>query len=151
MSEDLRLQIQEDMKNAMRAKDALRLSTIRMLLAAIKQKEIDERGVIITNQDVLTILHKMIKQRRDAASQFDAANREDLASKERAEIILLEAYLPEPLTEDEILTLIKQAIATTQASQAKDMGKIMAILKDQIAGKADMSTVSALVKASLNS
>jgi uncharacterized protein YqeY len=144
----LKSQVVEDMKNAMRAKDAARLSTIRMLLAAIKQREVDER-IELTDADVLTIIDKMIKQRRDSITQFEAGKREDLAAIERAEVALLAAYMPARLADAEIEALIAEAIAATGASGIAGMGKVMAVLKPKLAGRADISAVSARIKAKL--
>jgi hypothetical protein len=144
----LKSQVVEDMKNAMRAKDAARLSTIRMLLAAIKQREVDER-IELTDADVLTIVDKMIKQRRDSITQFEAGKREDLAAIERAEVELLATYMPARLADAEIDTLIADAIASTGASGMADMGKVMAVLKPKLAGRADIGAVSARIKAKL--
>ena len=144
----LKSQVVEDMKTAMRAKDAARLSTIRMLLAAIKQREVDER-IELTDADVLTIIDKMIKQRRDSITQFEAGKREDLAAIERAEVALLVAYMPARLADAEIDALIAEAIASTGASGIAGMGKVLALLKPKLAGRADMGAVSARIKAKL--
>ncbi len=144
----LKSQITEDMKNAMRAKDSARLSTIRMLLAAIKQREVDER-IELTDADVLSIIDKMIKQRRDSITQFEAGKREDLAAAERAEVALLAAYLPAQLGDAEIDALIAEAIAATGAAGPAGMGKVMAVLKPKLAGRADMGVVAARIKARL--
>ena len=144
----LKSRITEDMKNAMRAKDTARLSTIRMLLAAIKQREVDER-IELTDADVLSIIDKMIKQRRDSITQFEAGKREDLAAVERAEVALLAAYMPARLADAEIDALIAEAIAATGASGIAGMGKVMALLKPKLAGRADMGAVSARIKAKL--
>jgi hypothetical protein len=144
----LKSQVVEDMKTAMRAKDAAQLSTIRMLLAAIKQREVDER-IELTDADVLTIIDKMIKQRRDSITQFEAGKREDLAAIERAEVALLENYMPARLADAEIDALIADAIASTGASGIAGMGKVMALLKPKLAGRADMGAVSARIKAKL--
>jgi hypothetical protein len=144
----LKSQVVEDMKTAMRAKDAAQLSTIRMLLAAIKQREVDER-IELTDADVLTIIDKMIKQRRDSITQFEAGKREDLAAIERAEVALLATYMPARLADAEIDALIAEAIAATGASGIAGMGKVMALLKPKLAGRADMGTVSARIKARL--
>jgi len=144
----LKATITEDMKSAMRAKDATRLSTIRMLLAAIKQKEVDER-IEVTDSDVVVIIDKMIKQRRESVAQFAAGGRPELAAAERAEIDLLQAYMPQPLSEGELDRLIATAIAGAAVSDMSAMGKVMATLKPQIAGRADMAKVSAKVKAKL--
>jgi len=144
----LKSQVVEAMKAAMRAKDAARLSTIRMLLAAIKQREVDER-IELTDADVLTIIDKMIKQRRDSITQFEAGKREDLAAIERAEAALLTAYMPARLADAEIDALIAEAIASTGTSGIAGMGKVMALLKPKLAGRADMGAVSARIKAKL--
>ena len=144
----LKARITEDMKDAMRAKDSARLSTIRMLLAAIKQREVDER-IELTDADVLGVIEKMLKQRRDSIAQFEAGKREDLAAIERAELAVLQAYLPQQLTAAEIDTLIAEAIAATGAAGLAGMGKVMAALKPKLAGRADIGTVSARIKARL--
>ena len=136
-------------KDAMRAKDKVRLGTIRMALAAIKQKEIDEQ-ITLDDTAILAVLTKMVKQRVDAASQFDAANRDDLTSKEREEIVVIEAFLPKPLSEDELNSLIDDAMASTGASGMQDMGKVMGVLKPQVQGRADMGALSGKIKARLN-
>ena len=149
----LKERITEDMKNAMRAKEAARLSTIRMLLAAMKQREVDER-IELADADVVAIIDKMIKQRRESIVQFDAGNRPDLAAAERAEITLLQAYMPQPLTETEIDALIASAVADIAGGGVVGMaamGKVMAAIRPQLAGRADMSLVSAKVKSRLNS
>jgi uncharacterized protein YqeY len=145
----LKDRITDDMKDAMRARDASRLSTIRLLLAAIKQREVDGR-VALTDTDVLAILDKMVKQRRESIAQFEAGNRPDLAAVERAEIEVLQAYMPKPLSESEIGQMIDAAIAATGAAGAPGIGKVMAVLKPQLAGRADLSAVSALVKSRLS-
>ena len=148
----LKARITEDMKNAMRAKEATRLSTIRMLLAAMKQREVDER-IELADADVVAIIDKMIKQRRESIVQFDAGNRPDLAAVERAEITLLQAYMPQPLSEPEIDALIASAVADVAQGGAAGMaamGKVMAAIRPQLAGRADMSLVSAKVKSRLN-
>lgn len=145
----LKVRINEDMKSAMRAKDTERLSAIRLLLAAIKQKEVDER-VALTDTDVIGVIEKLLKQRRDSISQFLAAQRKDLADKEQFEVTVLEAYMPQPLSESEVAALIEQAIAASGASGMKDMGKVMAELKPKLAGRADMSAVSNKLKARLS-
>ena len=144
----LKTRITEDMKNAMRAKDATRLSTIRLLLAAMKQREVDER-IELTDTDVITIIDKMIKQRRESITAFDSGGRPELAAAERAEIELLQTYMPEALSDGEVAAAIAEAVATTGAKAPSDMGKVMGVLKGKLAGKADMSKVSALVKAKL--
>ena len=141
----LKTNIQNDMKDAMRAKDALRLSTIRLLLAGIKQREVDER-IELTDSDVLKIINKQIKQRRDSITQFRDAARHDLADKETLELAILESYLPAALSDAEIKVCVEKAIATEGATSIKDMGKVMAALKPTLEGKADMAVVSQLVK-----
>jgi hypothetical protein len=144
----LKSRITEDMKSAMRAKDSARLSTIRLLLAAIKQREVDER-IELTDPDVLSVIDKMIKQRRDSITQFEAGRREDLAAVERAEVAVLTEYMPAQLSDAEIDALIAEAIAATGASGIAAMGKVMALLKPKLAGRADMGAVSAGIKARL--
>jgi uncharacterized protein YqeY len=144
----LKAKITEDMKDAMRAKDTARLSTIRMLLAAVKQREVDERKEL-ADSDVLTVIDRMIKQRRDSIAQFEAGNRPDLAAAERAELDVLGGYLPKPFTDAEIDAMIGEAIARTGAAGAAGMGKVMAELKPKLAGRADMGAVSSRVKAKL--
>ena len=144
----LKSRITDDMKDAMRAKDTARLSAIRMLLAAIKQREIDER-IELTDADVLAVIEKMIKQRKDSIAQFEAGRREDLAAVERAEVAVLGAYLPAQLSEVEIDALIAEAIAATGAAGMAGMGKVMGLLKPRLAGRADLGAVSAKVKARL--
>ena len=144
----LKARITDDMKDAMRAKDAARLSTIRMLLAAVKQREVDERKEL-GDADVLAVIDKMIKQRRDSISQFEAGQRPDLAAREKAEVDLLVTYMPQPFTDAQIDALIAQAIASTGAAGAAGMGKVMAELKARVAGRADLGAVSAKVKAKL--
>ena len=144
----LKDRITEDMKAAMRARETARLSTIRLLLAAIKQREVDARKDL-ADADVLAILDKMIKQRKDSITQFDAGNRKDLADAERAEIIVLSAYMPAQLSDADIDAAIAAAVASTGAVGAAGIGKVMAVLKGQLAGRADMSAVSAKVKAAL--
>ena len=145
----LKVRINEDMKAAMRAKDSARLSALRLLLAAIKQKEIDER-IELDDGAVLAVVDKMLKQRRDSAAQYEGAQRFDLASAERFEIDVLSAYKPAGLSADEIAAAIDAAVAATGASGPADMGKLMAVLKPQLAGKADMADVSKLVKSRLS-
>ncbi len=144
----LKSRVVEDMKTAMRAKDAARLSTIRMLLAAIKQREVDDR-VELTDADVLAIIDKMMKQRRESIAQFEAGKRDDLVATERAEIDVLAAYMPAQLAEAEIDALIADAMASTGAVGIAGMGKVMAVLKPKLAGRADMGAVSARLKAKL--
>ena len=144
----LKARITEDMKNAMRAKETTRLSTIRMLLAAMKQREVDER-IELADSDVVTIIDKMIKQRRESIAAFESGGRPELAAAERAEIELLQAYMPQQLPEAEIDALIAAALAGAGAGGMAAMGKVMATLKPQLAGRADMTQVSAKVKARL--
>lgn len=144
----LKARITDDMKTAMRAKDAARLGTIRLLLAAIKQKEVDDR-VELDDAAVSSIVEKLIKQRKDSISQFQAAGRADLVAAEQGELTVLQDYLPEQLSTDEIEAAVAAAIAESGASSAKDMGKVMALLKPRLAGRADMGQVSALIKTRL--
>ena len=144
----LKARITDDMKDAMRAKDSARLSTIRLLLAAVKQREVDDRREL-SDADVVQVVDKMIKQRRDSIAQFEAGNRADLANAEKAEIEVLAAYMPKPLTDAEIEAAIDDAITRTGAAGPAGMGKVMAELKPRLAGKADLSAVSAKVKARL--
>ena len=146
---NLKSAITEDMKNAMRSKDMNRLGTIRLLLAAIKQKEVDER-IELTDTQVIVIVEKMIKQRKDSISQFTTAKRQDLVDQETSELLLLETYLPAQLSEVEILAKVKKTIEATGAVGPQDMGKVIGILKPELAGQADMGKVSALVKAALS-
>ena len=144
----LKAQIQEDIKAAMKAKESFRLATLRLLSAAIKQKEVDER-IELDDAAVLAIVEKLIKQRKDSISQFEKAGRQDLVDAESAELAILSAYLPAQMSEAEIAAAIDAAIASTGAAGPKDMGKLMGVLKPQLAGKADMGKVSALVKGKL--
>lgn len=144
----LKDQITEDMKNAMRSKDSERLSTIRMLLAAVKQKEVDER-VVVDDAALVAIVDKLIKQRKDSISQFTAAGRTDLADKETAELKVLEVYLPQRLSAAEINAQVQAIVAELGASGPGDMGKVMGAVKAKLAGMADMALVSAAVKAAL--
>jgi len=144
----LKQKINEDMKASMRAKDTARLGAIRLLLAAMKQREVDER-IELAEADILSILDKMMKQRRDSLSQFEAAGRQDLAAIEKFEMSVLQEYMPQQLSASEIDDAVEQAIKITGAANAQDMGKVMAVLKPQLAGCADMGKVSAQVKARL--
>jgi uncharacterized protein len=144
----LKERIQEDMKAAMRAKDAARLSAIRLLLAAMKQKEVDERQAL-ADADVLGIIEKMMKQRRESIAQYEKAARQDLADQEKFEIGVLGAYLPQQMSEAEIAQAVAAAAGEAGAAGLKDMGKVMALLKARLAGRADMGKVSALVKSKL--
>ena len=142
-------QLKDAQKDAMRAKDKPRLGAIRMVLAAIKQKEIDER-VTLDDADITSVLVKLVKQRKDSETQYRDANREDLAEIEAYEIKVLEAFLPKPLTEEEILTLIDECIATSGASGMQDMGKVMGLLKAKAEGRADLGKLSGLIKQKLS-
>jgi uncharacterized protein len=144
----LKQQLTEDMKTAMRSGEKDRLAVIRLMLAAIKQREVDER-IEMDDAQVLVVLEKMLKQRRDSISQFEAAGREDLAAIERAEMAVIDTYLPAKLDEAELDALVAAAIAQTGASSARDMGKVMAVVKEKAAGRADMAQVSARIKARL--
>ncbi len=145
----LKSRITDDMKAAMRAKQTLRLSAIRLLLAAMKQREVDER-IELGDADIVAIIDKMIKQRRDSVAQFEKGGREDLVKVERDEIAVLQAYMPQALSDAEIDVAIGSAIQSSGAKTAADMGRVMALLKQSIAGRADMSKVSALVKSKLS-
>jgi hypothetical protein len=144
----LKQRVNEDMKAAMRAKDPARLSAVRLLLAAMKQKEVDER-VELADADVLGIIDKMVKQRRESITQYEKAARADLVAVEKFEIEVLSAYLPQQMGEAELAQAIAAAVAESGASGVKDMGKVMALLKPRLAGRADMGKVSGLVKAKL--
>lgn len=144
----LKERITQEMKDAMRSGEKERLGYIRMLQAAIKQREVDERITLDDNQ-VLAVIEKMIKQRREAIAQFEAGGRADLAAKELAEVALLQTYMPEPLSQAEVEALVGAAIAETGAASVKDMGKVMALVKTRAAGRADMSAVSAIIKSKL--
>lgn len=144
----LKQQISDDMKAAMRAREAARLGAIRLLLAAMKQREVDER-IELTDADVVAIIEKMMKQRRDSISQYEAAGRQDLADVEKFEMTVLQVYMPQQLDEAEINAAIAEAIAATGAAGPQDMGKVMGVLKARLAGRADMGKVSALIKAQL--
>ena len=149
----LKLRITDDMKAAMRARETARLGTIRLLLAAIKQKEVDERieldDAALGDPIIGSIVEKLIKQRKDSISQFQAAGRDDLVTAEQAELVVLQAYLPEQLSAAEVEAAVVAAIAESGAASAKDMGKVMGLLKPRLAGRADMGQVSALIKARL--
>ena len=141
----LKLRIQDDMKVAMKAADKRRLGTVRLILAAIKQREVDERMELDDTQ-ILAVLDKMVKQRRDSIEQYTKADREDLAEQERYEVGVCQQYLPEALAEDELIALVNAAIATTGAASMRDMGKVMGEIKPKAQGRADMGAVSQLVK-----
>lgn len=140
--------LKEEQKLAMKAKDKARLGTIRLALASIKQREVDEQ-ITLNDDDILAVLVKMVKQRRDSVAQYEAANRQDLADVEKAEITVLEEFMPQPLSEEDVIALIDSAVAESQASGMQDMGKVMALIKPQIQGRADMGRVSSLVRAKL--
>ena len=144
----LKDQITEDMKNAMRAKDVARLGAIRLLLAAIKQREVDER-IVVDDAGVIATVEKMMKQRKDSISQFEKAGRDDLVAIEAGEMAILQAYLPAQLSDAEVEAAVAAAVSATGAAGPQDMGKVIGALKAQLAGKADMGKVSALVKAVL--
>jgi uncharacterized protein YqeY len=144
----LKIRISDDMKVAMRAKDAPRLSAIRLLLSAIKQKEVDER-IELSDADVVAIIDKMLKQRRESIAQFEKGGRQDLADKEKFEVGVLQAYMPQALSDAEIDAEIAAAMQASGAKAISDMGKVMAILKPKFAGRADMAKVSALIKTKL--
>lgn len=144
----LKARLKEQQILAMRAKDKTRLGTLRMLLAAIKQIEIDNR-VELNDDEVTAVVIKSVKQRKDSITQFEKANRIDLADVEKAELAILQEFLPQPLTSDEVKTLIEQAVASSGANGMQDMGKVMGVLKKDIQGRADMGEVSTLVRAAL--
>lgn len=145
----LKEQISEDMKTAMRARETARLATIRLLLAAIKQKEVDER-VSLDDAAVVAVIDKMLKQRKDSVSQYESAGRTDLADAEKAEMAVLTAYMPATLSAEEVAAAVAAAVTQTGAAGPADMGKVMAVLKPQLAGRADMTEVSKQVKAALS-
>lgn len=149
VSVSLKQQITDDMKTAMRAKDAARLGAIRLLLAAIKQREVDER-IELTDADVIAVIDKMLKQRRDSITQFEAAGRQELVDAEKFEVTVLQAYMPQAMSEDEVFAAIAEAITASGAKSSQEMGKVIALLKPKLAGRADMGKVSALVKARLS-
>jgi len=144
----LKERVQEDMKSAMRSADRERLGTVRLILAAIKQREVDER-IVLEDVQVLAVLEKMVKQRRESIAQFEAGGRSDLVAKERAELDVISAYLPAQLGEAELDAMIQAAIAETGASSLKDMGKVMGVIKSKAQGRADMAQVGARIKARL--
>ncbi|WJW75376.1 GatB/YqeY domain-containing protein [Thiohalobacter sp. IOR34] len=145
----LKARIQEDMKAAMRGGDKSRLATIRLIMAAIKQREVDER-IELDDAQITAVLDKMVKQRRESIAQFKKAGRDDLVEKESQELEVIQTYLPEPLSEAEIEALVEAAIAETGASSIKDMGKVMGLLKPKLQGRADMGAVSGRIKARLS-
>ena len=144
----LKERITEDMKSALRARDTARLSAVRLLLAAIKQREVDER-IVLTDADVVGVIEKMLKQRRDSIAQFEAGKRNDLADAEKFEVSVLQTYMPQALSQAEVEAAVIAAIVEAGAKGAQDMGKVMAALKPVLAGRADMGKVSALVKSKL--
>ncbi|MCF7695323.1 GatB/YqeY domain-containing protein [Mycetohabitans sp. B2] len=145
----LKDRINDDMKAAMRARDSERLATIRLLLAALKQREVDERTTL-DDTAIVTVVDKLIKQRKDSISQFQSAGREDLVAKESAELVVLQQYMPAQLSDADVVAQVQDAIAQTGAAGPQDMGKVMALLKGRLAGRADMTAVSAQVKAALS-
>jgi uncharacterized protein YqeY len=144
----LKAQISEDMKNAMRAKDSARLGTIRLLQAAIKQREVDER-IELDDSNVIAVIEKMLKQRRDSIAAYESASRNDLADVEKFEVSVLQTYLPQQLTEDEIKDILDKVVAETGAAGIKDMSKVMAAIKPLVTGRADMGKISGLIKTRL--
>ena len=144
----LKAQISEDMKAAMRAKDSARLGTIRLLQAAIKQREVDER-IELDDSNVIAVIEKMLKQRRDSIAAYESANRNDLADVEKFEVSVLHTYLPQQLTEDEIKDILEKVVVETGAAGIKDMSKVMAAIKPLVAGRADMGKISGLIKTRL--
>lgn len=146
---ELKQRITDDMKSAMKAKDTNALKAIRMILGAIKQKEVDER-IELDDSAVTTVIQKMVKQRKDSISQFQAAGRDDLVANEESELAIINQYMPEQMSEAEIVAAIDAAITQTGASSMQDMGKLMGTLKGQLAGKADMGQVSGLIRAKLS-
>lgn len=144
----LKAQISEDMKNAMRAKDSMRLGTIRLLQAAIKQREVDDR-VELNDTDVIATIEKMLKQRRDSIAAYDSANRHDLSDIEKAEVLVLQTYLPQQLSDAEVAEILEKVVIDTEASGIKDMSKVMAAIKPLVVGRADMGKISGLIKTRL--
>ena len=144
----LKAQITEDMKNAMRAKESVRLGTIRLLQSAIKQREVDER-IELDDSNVIAVIEKMLKQRRDSISAYDSANRQDLADIEKAEVLVLQEYLPQQFSDSEISEILEKVVTETGAAGIKDMSKVMAAIKPLVVGRADMAKISGLIKARL--
>ena len=144
----LKAQISEDMKTAMRAKDSARLGAIRLLQAAIKQREVDER-IELSDTDVIAAIEKMLKQRRDSIAAYESANRQDLADVEKFEVTVLQTYLPQQLTEEELSAILEQVVVETGAAGIKDMSKVMAAIKPLVVGRADMGKISGLIKTRL--
>jgi uncharacterized protein YqeY len=145
----LREQLNEDIKVAMKAREADKLAALRLLLAAVKQREVDER-VTLDDAGVLSVIDRMLKQRKDSIAQFEKAGRQDLVDKEKLEVGVLSAYLPQQLGEEEIRAIVSEAVSATGARSPADMGKVMGVVKPRLAGRADMGKVSALVKAALS-
>jgi uncharacterized protein YqeY len=145
----LKDQLQSDVKAAMKSRNKRSLGALRLIMAELKRREVDER-IELQDQDILVILEKMTKQRRDSLTQYEAAGRSDLAEQEQFELDLIAAYMPEPIGEDELAAMVEAAITTTGASAMADMGKVMAVLKSEVQGRADMGQVSRIVKASLS-
>ena len=144
----LREQLNEDIKTAMKAREQSRLDALRLLLAAVKQREVDER-ITLDDSGVIAVIEKMLKQRRESIAQYDKAGRQDLADRERFEISILDRYMPQPLSQAEIEAIVAEAVASTGAKSAADMGKVMGVVKPLLAGRADMGKVSAFVKSKL--
>ena len=144
----LKAQISEDMKNAMRAKESVRLGTIRLLLSAIKQREVDER-IELDDSNVIAVIEKMLKQRRDSIAAYESAHRQDLADIEKAEVLVLQEYLPQQLTDSEIAEILEKVVCDTSAAGIKDMSKVMAAIKPLVVGRADMGKISGLIKTRL--
>ena len=144
----LKVKITEDMKEAMRAKDVTRLGTIRLLQSAIKQREVDER-IELNDQDVMAVIEKMLKQRRDSIEAYTSAQRQDLVDVEKAEVVILQSYLPQALTDAEVIAILDAAIKATNATSIKEMGQVMAIVKPKVVGRADMGKLSSLIKEKL--
>ncbi|MDH5257957.1 MAG: GatB/YqeY domain-containing protein [Gammaproteobacteria bacterium] len=149
MSESLKSDIQSAMKDAMRAKEKVRLGVIRLIMAAIKQREVDER-IELDDEQIMLVIDKMMKQRRESISQFDAAGRDDLSDVEKGELEILQTFMPEPLSSEEVAAMIEKAVADTGASSMKDMGKVMGLVRPQAQGKADMGVVSKIIKEKLS-
>ncbi|MSQ81239.1 MAG: GatB/YqeY domain-containing protein [Candidatus Methylopumilus sp.] len=145
----LKVKITEDMKEAMRAKDVTRLGTIRLLQSAIKQREVDER-IELNDQDVMAVIEKMLKQRRDSIEAYTSAQRQDLVDVEKAEVVILQSYLPQALTDVEVIAILDAAIKATNATSIKEMGQVMAIVKPKVVGRADMGKLSSLIKEKLS-
>lgn len=145
---NLRERLNEDMKTALKAREADKLATLRLLLAAVKQREVDER-ITLDDAQMIATIEKMLKQRKDSITQYEAANRNDLADKEKYEMTVLQAYLPQQLSDAEVEAIVVAAVGESGAKAASDMGKVMAIVKPKVAGRADMGKISALVKAKL--